>query len=95
MSNTTVCIEDNMTARIAAAAERAGTTVQALILGAIEQAVEQAEQEALIHEVADARLPRLLATGKTVAWGEAKSYVAARARGEHPDKPKARKPTAA
>jgi hypothetical protein len=33
-----------------------------------------------------------MATGKTVPWDDAKAYLEARARGEKPRKPAARKP---
>lgn len=95
MSTTTIRIDDNLKARVSAAAERAGTTSHAFILEAIERTVEQMEQEQEFHDMADARWARLLETGKTVSWDDAKSYVAARVRGEHPPKPTARKPKAA
>ena len=92
MSTTTIRIEDDLKARVAAAAERAGTTAHAFILDAIEQTVEQAEQEEEFHRIADQRWASLLDSGKTVPWEEAKAYVTARARGERPRKPSARKP---
>jgi predicted transcriptional regulator len=95
VSTTTIRIDDTLKARLSAAAESAGTTTHAFILEAIERTVEQAEQEREFHELADARWTRLLETGKTVSWDEAKSYVAARVRGERPSKPTARKPKGA
>lgn len=95
MSTTTIRLEDNLKSRISAAAERAGTTTHAFMLDAIERTVEQAEQEEEFHRLADARWARLLKNGKSVPWDEAKNYVAARARGELPRKPTARKPKAA
>lgn len=91
MSTTTIRIEDTLKVRISAAAEHAGTTTHAFILEAIERTVEQVEQENEFHELADTRWARLLETGKTVSWDEAKNYVVARARGERPSKPTARK----
>ena len=91
MSTTTIRLEDELKARVAAAAERAGTTAHAFILGAIEQTVEQAELEEEFHLIANRRWATLLDTGKTVPWDEVKSYVAARSRGERPRKPAARK----
>lgn len=95
MSTTTIRIEDTLKARIAAAADRAGTTTHAFILEAIERTVEQVEQEEEFHQLANARWTKLMETGKTVSWDEAKDYVAARARGERPAKPTARKPKGA
>lgn len=91
MSTTTIRLEDQLKARIATAAERAGTTAHAFILEAVERTVEQAEQEEAFHRLADERWNKLLETGKTVAWEEAKSHIAARARGERPRKPKVTK----
>ncbi len=90
VSTTTIRIDDQLKARIAVAAERCGTTAHAFILEAVERTVEQAEQEEEFHRLADERWAKLLETGKTVAWDEAKKHIAARARGERPRKPKAK-----
>jgi predicted transcriptional regulator len=91
MSTTTIRIGDDLKARIAAAAERAGKSVHGFILDAIAQTVEQAELDAELHRIADERWAKVLATGRTVAWDDAKAYLEARARGERPRKPVARK----
>ena len=91
MSTTTIRIEDDLKARVAAAAMQAGKTAQAFILDAIAQTVEQAELDNAFHAVADARWAQIRATGNTVPWDEAKAYLAARAAGERPARPKARK----
>ena len=92
MSTTTIRIEDQLKARVAAAAERAGKTAHAYILDAIARTVEQAELDDEFHRLADKRWANILATGKTVPWDEARAYLEARARGESPRKPVARKP---
>jgi predicted transcriptional regulator len=92
MPTTTIRLEDDLKARVAAAAERAGKTAHAFILDAIAQTVEQAELDAEFHRVADIRWARILATGKTVNWDDAKAWVGARSRGELPRKPAARQP---
>jgi predicted transcriptional regulator len=91
MSTTTIRIEDELKARVAAAAERAGKTAHAFILEAIAQTVEQSELDDEFHRIADARWAKVLTTGKTVPWDEAKSYLEARSRGERARKPVARK----
>ena len=91
MSTTTIRLEDELKARIAAAAERAGKTAHAFILDAIAQKVEQVELDDELHRVAEARWAKVLATGKTVPWDSAKAYLEARSRGERPRKPAARK----
>lgn len=92
MSTTTIRLEERLKARLALAAERAGTTAHAFILDAIERTIEQSELEEALHRVAEQRLATLLASGKSIAWHEASAYVAARARGERPRKPTARQP---
>jgi predicted transcriptional regulator len=91
-TTTTIRIEDELKARVAAAAERAGKTTHAFMLEAIARTVEQAEQDEAFHRVADARWANVLATGKTVAWDDAKAWLEARSRGERPRKPAARTP---
>jgi predicted transcriptional regulator len=93
MPTTTIRIEDDLKQRLAAAANRAGKTPHAFILDAIAQTVEQAELEESFHRLADARWAKILATGKTVPWEETKTWLQARARGEQPRKPAARKIT--
>lgn len=92
MATTTIRIEDHLKARVAAAAERAGKTAHAFILEAIAQTVEQVELDDEFHRIADKRWAKVLATGKTVPWDEARAYLEARARGERQRKPAARKP---
>src|SRR5262245_2937173 len=91
MSTTTIRLEDDLKARVAAAAERAGTTAHAFILDAIERTVDRAELEEELRRIADQRWAKLVDTRKTVSWDETKTYVTARARGEHARKPAARK----
>ena len=91
MSTTTIRIEDELKARVSAAAERSGKTAHAFILDAIAQTVEDAERDDDFHRLADGRWAKLLATGKTVGWDDAKAYLEARARGERVQKPPARK----
>jgi len=88
---TTIRIDDDMKARVAAAAARAGKTAHAFILDAIARTVEQVELDEAFHRVADARWANILASGKTVPWDDAKAWLEARARGERVRKPVARK----
>ena len=92
MSTTTIRIEEDLKARLAAAAERAGKTAHAFILDAIAQTVELAELDEEFHRVADTRWAKVLATGRTVPWDDAKAYLEARARGKRPRMPAARRP---
>ena len=91
MPTTTIRIEEDLKGRVTAAAERAGKSAHAFILDAIAQTVEQVELDEEFHRVADERWAKVLVTGKTVPWDDAKAYLEARARGERPRKPMARK----
>ena len=91
MSTTTIRIEDDLKARIAAAAARAGMTAHAYIVDAIARTVEQAELDDEFHRMADARWAKLQTLGKSIPWDSAKTSLEARARGESPRKPAARK----
>ena len=91
MSTTTIRIEDELKARVAAVAESAGKTTHAFIVDAIAQTVEQVEQDNAFHALADQRWGAIQATGETVPWEAARSYLQARANGERPRKPAARK----
>ena len=91
-STTTIRLEESLRTRLAEAAERAGKTAHAYIVDAIAESVDKAELEAAFHRVADERWARLLTSGKTVPSPDVRGYLEARARGESPARPKARKP---
>ncbi len=91
MSTTTIRIEDDLKARIAAAAERAGKTSHAFILDAIAKSVEQVELDDDFHRDADERWAKVLASGQTVSWAETRAYLEARPEGKRRRKPVARK----
>ena len=82
MSTTTIRIEDDLKARVAAAAQRAGKTAHAFILDAISQTVEQVELDNAFNTLAEQRWANSQASGKTVPWDAAKAYLAARANGK-------------
>ena len=91
MATTTIRIEDDLKARVTAAAERAGKTAHAFILDAIAQTVEQVELDAEFQRVAHKRWATALGTGKPVPWDDAKVYLEARLRAKSPRKPLPRK----
>lgn len=92
MPTTTIRIDDSLKTRIATAAARAGKTPHAFIVDALAETIERVEQDEAFHLLADKRWANVLASGKTVPWDEAKSWIEARARGERPPRPLARKP---
>lgn len=91
MSTTTIRIEDALKARIASAAERTGKSSHAFILDALAETVERIEMDEELHRVADERWASLVQTGKSIGWDDAKAYLLARAAGQKPRKPIARK----
>ena len=94
MPTTTIRIEDELKARVAAAAERAGKSPHAFIVEAIARSVEQAELDEEFRRLAQRRWARVRATGKTVSWDVAATYLEARSRGEDPRRPVASEPAA-
>lgn len=92
MSTTTIRIDEELKSRVTAAAQRAGKTAHAFIVDAIARTVEHAEVEEAFDRIADERWAALLAKGRSVAWSDAKAWLDASARGEHPPRPPARRP---
>lgn len=90
MPTTTIRIDDELKARVSAAAERLGKTPHAFILDAISSTVENAELARDFADGADARWSKVLESGKTVGWDEMRSYMNARRAGENPLSPKPR-----
>ena len=91
MPTTTIRLPDDLKARIAAAAKRAGTTAHAFILEAIAEKAEQAERRADFDAVAEARYAGIVASGKTIPWQEMRGYLEARMAGRAAKRPVARK----
>jgi predicted transcriptional regulator len=91
MSTTTIRLPDDLKARIAAAAKRAGTTAHGFILEAIAEKTEQAECRADLDAVAEHRYAGIVATGKTIPWQEMRGYLEARVAGKATKRPVARK----
>jgi predicted transcriptional regulator len=91
MPTTTIRLPDDLRARIAAAAKRAGTTAHAFILEAIAEKAEQAERQADFDAVAEARYAGIVASGKTIPWQEMRGYLEARMAGKAAKRPVARK----
>jgi predicted transcriptional regulator len=92
VSTTTIRIQDDLKARIAAAADRLGKSPHAFMLDAIAHQVEQAELDEAFHRLADERWRGIEVTGATVGWDEAREWVEARLHGKNPARPVPRKP---
>jgi predicted transcriptional regulator len=81
VGTTTIRLDDELKARVAEAAERAGKTSHGFILGAIVQTVEQDERKDQFQREADERWAKILDRRKTVPWDEMRTYLTARAEG--------------
>lgn len=91
MSTTTIRLPEDLKARVAAAAERAGTTSHSFILDAIAEKADQEERRGDFNDVAEKRYANLIASGKTIPWNEMRSYLEGRLAGKAVTRPVARK----
>jgi predicted transcriptional regulator len=91
MSTTTIRLEDEFKARIAAAAARSGRSSHAFILEAVAEMVERSGLDEELHRLADRRWAALRRTGESVAWGDAKPCLQDRAADKKAHRPAARK----
>ena len=91
MSTTTIRLPDALKARIAKAAEAAGTTSHNFILEAIAEKAELAERRAEFHALADQRYAQFLESGESIPWEEARAYFKAKVAGKAAKRPVARK----
>ncbi|MES5814856.1 ribbon-helix-helix protein, CopG family [Pseudoxanthomonas sp. Soil82] len=91
MSTTTIRLPEALKARIAKAAEAAGTTSHNFILEAIAEKVDLAEQCADFHALADQRYAGFLETGESIPWEDARAWLRQRLAGKPAKRPAARK----
>jgi len=91
MSTTTIRLPDELKARIASAAERAGKTPHSFILEAIAEKTEMEEQRASFDAEADVRFAKLLKTGKSIPWADMRGYLEERVAGIPAKRPVAKK----
>jgi predicted transcriptional regulator len=91
MSTTTIRLPADLKARVARAAERAGTTPHSFILDAIAEKTAQEELRGEFYADAEARYEALADSGKTVGWSEMRQYLLRRVAGKKASRPKARK----
>ena len=91
MSTTTLRMSEDLKARVAAAAKRAGTTPHGFMLEAIAEKAAQVDLRADFDAVAEDRFTRIVASGKAVPWQEMRGYLEARLAGKAVERPVARK----
>jgi predicted transcriptional regulator len=91
MSTTTIRLPEDLKKRIAQAAENAGKSSHAFILGAIEDSVEAAERRNTFYETAERRFAEIAETGKTISWSEMRAYLLERVSGKKTPRPRPKK----
>ncbi len=91
MSTTTIRLPEELKARVAQAAKRAGTTSHSFILEAIAARTEALERRNDFHDEAKRRWEEFQATGESVPWSEMREYLIKRAAGEPAQRPVPRK----
>jgi predicted transcriptional regulator len=91
MPTTTIRLSDELKARVASAAERAGTSPHNFILEAIAEKAEQEEQRRDFEQLAEQRYAKLIASGRSVPWSEMRRYLEGRVAGAKVRRPAARK----
>ncbi|KAB7771203.1 MULTISPECIES: ribbon-helix-helix protein, CopG family [Xanthomonas] len=91
MSTTTIRLPDALKARVAKAAEAAGTTSHNFILEAIAEKAELAERRVDFHAEAERRWGEFLETGESIPWDEMRRYLMERIEGKDIPPPAARK----
>jgi predicted transcriptional regulator len=91
LSTTTIRLPEDLKARVAAAAERYGTTAHSFILEAIAEKADQAERRADFRDVAKKRYADLVASGKTIPWKKMRGYLEDRIAGKTVTRPVAKK----
>jgi predicted transcriptional regulator len=91
MSTTTIRLPEELKARISAVTKRSGTTAHSFILDAIAEKTAEQERRSEFHDLAEERYANIVASGKTVPWGEMRQYLESRLAGGKPKRPTAKK----
>lgn len=91
MSTTTIRLPKDLKTRVAAAAERAGTTAHGFILEAIAEKTDREAQSADFLDTAEKRYASIVSSGKTIPWSKMRAYLEDRIAGKPTVRPAARK----
>ena len=91
MTTTTIRLPEDLKARIARAAKRAGTTSHKFILEAIAEKAELAELRNDFLTAAETRYAAIAASGKTIPWADMQRHLKDRVAGKKTARPVARK----
>ncbi len=91
MSTTTIRLSDELKARVAEAAKRAGTTAHGFILEAIAEKTFRDEKRAGFEVEAEERYARIVASGESIAWADMQNYLKAKLDNNDTPLPQSRK----
>ena len=91
MSTTTIRLPEELKARVAEAARKAGASTHSFILEAITEKTQAQERRSEFYAEAQRRWEEVQRTGKVVPLEEMRDYALGLARGENPPVPVARK----
>lgn len=91
MTTTTIRLPEELRARIARAAKRAGTTAHNFILMAVAEKADEEERSADFHDTGDMRYANIIASGRTVPWSDMRAYLEARLAGKTRAHPRSKK----
>lgn len=90
-TTTKIRLPEDLKARIASAAERAGKTTHSFILEAIAEKADLEDLRADFDAVADARFAKIVESGETISWSDARDFLEERLAGKQTPRPAARK----
>jgi len=91
MSTTTIRLPEELKAKVAAAAKRAGTTAHSFILEAIAEKAANEERHAEFDAQAEERYAKVVATGMTIPWKDMRAHLEKRIAGKPAKRSVARK----
>lgn len=91
MPSSTIRLTEDLKVRVAAAAERAGVTVNDFIVDTLAHRIGQLERRAAFNDLGQQRYGAVAASGETIAWPDMCRYLEARLAGQSPPRPQARK----
>jgi len=91
MATTTIRLPNELKARVAEAAKRAGTTAHGFILEAIAEKAAQDEKRSSFEGEAEDRYAKVIASGETIAWDDMRNYLKAKIANKDIPPPKSRK----
>lgn len=87
MATTTIRLPEDLKARIARAAERAGKTTHSFILEAIAEKAELEELRSEFDAAANARFAKIVESGETIPWADMRYYLEERLAGKAVPRP--------